>query len=57
MVYNNDMTDKQATSTQTKDTYLVHLEGGTVSVVATSLSEAIKLANLSLKDNKEKSNG
>lgn len=61
MMYNNDrgtMNDKkQSPSIKPKDTYLVHLDSGTVSVEATSLNEAIKLAEQLAKENKETSNG
>lgn len=44
---------KQTTPKQPTDLYLVHLESGSVSVDATSLTEAIKLAETQL-DNESK---
>lgn len=40
-----------------KDVYVVHLESGTVSVEATSLTEALKLVKAIDNENKESSNG
>lgn len=49
--------NKQPTkTTETKDIYLVHLESGSVSVEATSMQEAIKLAKSNV-EKEEKSNG
>lgn len=45
--------NKQSTkTTEIKDTYVVHLDSGSVSVEATSLQEAIKLAKSNEKEEK-----